>query len=212
MNIDFKSVMAAQFAQLVAAATLTFTADAAADVARLTAISSLEGLFAGLPVFGPGLPSGVVIQSIDEGAVAINLSEPPGTTAIGGTFTTGFLTTGRRVKHWSQVQDQPALFFRRTGVTDEIEHSNFFGMTTLECEAWIYCNAGQDPDVDPDDALTSLEKLVRDSFVPDGDYGDPRCTLGGLAYWARVEGKSDISPGDQGPQAIARIPIRITLP
>lgn len=124
----------------------------------------------------------------------------------------GFVTTGRRAIHWNQVAAQPAFFLRRTGVTDEVHHDNFYPITTLECEGWIYCNAGQDPDVAPDSVLTTLEQMLRDSFTPDGDYGDPRFTLGGLVHWCRIEGRSDISSGDQGPQAIARIPIRVTIP
>lgn len=118
-----------------------------------------------------------------------------------------FKTAGRRVKHWTQVADQPALFLRRIGTSDH--YNGNLPITTMECEAWIYCNAGQDPDVAPDEALTLLEKEVRASMAPDDQM---RFTIGGLAHWCRIEGRSDISPGDQGPQAIARIPIRITLP
>ncbi len=121
--------------------------------------------------------------------------------------TTSFLTTGRRVLHWTQVADQPALFIRRTGMLDHYNGS--MPIRTIECEVWIYCNAGQDPDLPPDQGLTDLENEVRASLAPDDQN---RFTLGGLVYWCRVEGKSDISPGDQGNQAIARIPIHITLP
>ena len=118
-----------------------------------------------------------------------------------------FVTTGRRVKHWSQVADQPALFIRRTGMLDHYNGNR--PITTMECEVWIYCNAGENPDTAPDEVLTGLEKEVRDSLLPNID---DRFTLGELVYWCRIEGKSDISPGDQGSQAIARIPIRITIP
>lgn len=118
-----------------------------------------------------------------------------------------FITTGRRVKHWTQVSDQPAFFLRRTGMMDS--HNGSMPIVTMECEAWIYCNAGEDPHVAPDEQLTILETKLRDSLAPNDQM---RFTLNGLVYWCRIEGKSDISPGDQGPQAIARIPIHITLP
>lgn len=118
-----------------------------------------------------------------------------------------FVTTGRRVKHWTQVAEQPALFLRRTGTLDHYNGS--MPITTMECEIWIYCNAGQDPNLAPDEALTVLENEVRASLAPDDQL---RFTIGGLVHWCRVEGKSNISPGDQGSQAIALIPIRITLP
>jgi len=118
-----------------------------------------------------------------------------------------FITSGRRVKHWTEVSDQPAFFLRRTGMMDSFNGS--MPIVTMDCEAWIYCNAGKSPDVAPDEQLTLLETKLRDSLAPNDQM---RFTLNGLVYWCRIEGKSDISPGDQGPQAIARIPIRITLP
>jgi len=123
----------------------------------------------------------------------------------------GFVTTSRRVIHWTQCNDQPALFLRRVGVMDEVDHDSGLPMTTIECEVWIYCDAGADPNVAADATLTTLEWAIRSAFVPDGDPGDTLCTLGGAVYWARVEGHSDISAGDQGPQAIARIPVHVTL-
>lgn len=210
MNHDFEPVMAALFAHLQAAARIDFSADLAAGEATLTEVSVPDVLFAGLPVFGAGIAAGAVIEAIDSDAGMITLSAPAEADGEAVSISTGFLTTGRRVPHWQQVAEQPALFLRRTGVLDEGDQ--FFTITTLECEAWIYCNAGQDPDRAPDTVLTGLEHLVRTSFAPDADYGDPRFTLGGLAHWCRIEGRTDTSPGDQGPQAIARIPIRVTLP
>lgn len=118
-----------------------------------------------------------------------------------------FVTVGRRVKHWTQVPEQPALFLRRTGMHDH--HNGSMPITTMECELWIYCKAGGDPEIAPDEVLTGLENEVRAALAPDDQN---RFTIGGLVHWCRIDGKSDISPGDQGPQAIARIPVKITLP
>lgn len=211
MNINFKPVMAALFAHLQAAATITFTAYAAQGQNTLTGVSGASNACPGLPVFGPGMPENVVIVSISADGTTITLSDMATQSGVAQTFTTGFLTTGRRVQHWSQVSAQPALFLRRTAVHDD-ETEDGLIMTTLECEAWIYCNAGQNPDVDPDDALTGLETLIRASMAPGIADDEGRFTLGGIAYWCRISGHGDISAGDQGPQAIARIPIRITLP
>ena len=212
MNTDFETPMAALFAHMVASAKAVFTADATGDSATLENVSTFAGMLPGLPVFGAGVAAGATIASIDEDASAITLSDALTQSGSAVAFTIGFQTTGRRVIHWGQVPEQPAFFLRRIGVTDHTDHENFFTMTTLECEAWIYSKAGQNPDVAPDTALTVLERVLRDSLAPDGEYGDPRFTLGGTVHWCRFEGKSDISPGDQGGQAIARIPIRITLP
>lgn len=122
-----------------------------------------------------------------------------------------FITTGRRVQHWSQVSEQPALFLRRTGVRYETQ--NLMTIRTLICEAWIYCNASQDPAAAADQELTEIEAKVLARLAPDvGDDDEARFTLDGLVYWCRVEGLSDMSPGDQGNQAIARIPILVTIP
>ena len=118
-----------------------------------------------------------------------------------------FVSASRRLKHWTQVQDQPAFFLRRTGTIDH--YNGNMPITTLQCEGWIYCNAGKDPAVAPDEVLTGLEMALRNSFAPNDGL---RFTLGGLVHWCRIEGKSDMAAGDQGAQAIARIPILITLP
>ena len=212
MNDAFEPVMAALYARLVAAATLSFSAAATAGSAVLQTQAIPAGLFEGLPVFGPGVAKGATVAALDPSGETVTLSTPLTASAPAGAFATGFLTTGRRAQHWNQVASQPALFLRRLGTTDEYDHDSFFSRTTLECEAWIYSKAGADPDAAPDMALSCLDQLVRASFAPDGDYGDPRCTLGGLVYWARIEGRSDYSPGDQGGQGISRLPIRITLP
>lgn len=118
-----------------------------------------------------------------------------------------FQTVSRRLKHWGQVSEQPALFLRHVGDTDA--YRGQLQMTTLETEVWIYCNAGQNPDVAPDVSLTDLVNAVRACFAPDED---GRYTIGGLAHWCRIEGRSDYYAGDLGPQAIAHIPVRVTLP
>lgn len=122
-----------------------------------------------------------------------------------------FVTAGRRMKHWSQVAEQPALFLRRTGVIYNTDM--LMTIRTLVCEVWIYCNAGQDPDAEPDATLTGLETAVLAKLAPDcHDDDEARFTLGGLVYHCRPDGRSDMSPGDQAGQAVMRIPILITLP
>lgn len=212
MSTDFETPVAALFAHMIAAATIAFTADATADSAILENVSTLAGMFPGLPVFGAGAAEGATILEIDEEAATVTLSDALTQDGSVVDFEIGFQTTSRRVAHWGSVPEQPAFFLRRVGVTDHVDHENFYVMTTLECEAWVYSKAGQNPDIAPDTALTALERMLRESFAPDGDYGDPRFTLAGTVHWCRFEGKSDISPGDQGGQAIARLPIRITLP
>lgn len=205
----FEPIMAALFAQLVASATVSFSANGTEGAAVLSGVADLTDLFAGLPVFGPGVPEGATIADLDVIGQTVTLSDALTIDAPAGAFTTGFLTTGRRLKSWTQVTAQPALFLRRIGSDDH--YSGEMQIQTLNCEIWIYSNAGADPAAIPDGALSNLDDLVRTAFAPDV-YGDfDRCTLGGVAYWARIEGHSDYSPGDQGGQGISRIPVRVTL-
>lgn len=203
---DFETPMAALFAVLTAAATLSFTGDATEGNATLANVTGLASLFTGLPVFGPGVDDGATIQALNPGAGTLTLSSPLTAAGVAASFTTGFQTTSRRLQHWSQVEAQPALFLRRLGSDDHF--SGEMPMTTIDCEVWIYSQAGEDPDVAPDVALSNLDRLVRQSFAPDEE---SRFTLGGLVYWCRVEGRSLYAPGDQASQGISHIPVRITL-
>lgn len=212
--VAIETAMAALFAHISAAVQIGFTADAQANSAVLSSVPAalFDQLVEGIPVFGPGVERGAVIAAMDPQAQTITLSLPVSADAAAAPFNTGFLTTGRRVKHWTDVPAQPAFFLRRVGMIDDADHNSGFVRTTLDCEAWIYCNAGENPNAIPDQALACLEELIRRSMAPDGDYGDMLFTLGGLVYWCRIEGHSDISSGDQDGQAIARLSVRVTLP
>jgi hypothetical protein len=69
-----------------------------------------------MPVFGEGVEALARLSSRSTSMPeTVTLSAPLGADGTSVTFTTGFLTTGRRVKHWTQVTEQPALFLRRIG-------------------------------------------------------------------------------------------------
>lgn len=209
MNVDFEGPMAALFAHLSAAAIINFTGDLTQGSAVVETGDALDALFPGLAVFGPGLPFGTLIDAVDPGAGTVTLTELASETVGAAELSTGFLTASRRLQHWQDAKAQPALFLRRTGTVDGADGDGLI-MTMLECEAWIYSQSGKDPDVAPDIALSNLDRLVRESLLPDSE--DGLFTLGGRVHWCRIEGRSDYSPGDQGAQGISRIPIRITLP
>ena len=220
MNAGFRLIKTALLAQLTGAVVLPFTATGTNGSAVLTGVSTTAGLFQGFPVFGPGAVSMATIASVNTGASTLTLSDPLTMSGTGEAFTTGFLTTGGRVQHWSECTEQPALFLRRTGVHDDDQGDGLIA-TTMDFEAWIYVNSGQNPDADPDDMLVSIEQLVRTALAPslyDDDEGrfTLRTALAALGlppiHWCRIEGKTDVATGDQGPQAILRIPIRVTLP
>lgn len=121
-----------------------------------------------------------------------------------------FPTMSRRTKLWTDQAEQPALYLRRIGTTDEYK-GHQLSQTTLECELWIYSKAGADPNAIPDATLATLDTAVRAALAPD-EPDEQRYTIGGLVYWCRIEGRSHYSPGDLGGQGISMLPVRITLP
>lgn len=201
-----ESVMVALFNVLVASVQTSFTADTAAGNVDLANVSTNTGLFIGLPVFGGTVPRGSIITSLSP----LALSLPPTAAATAVPMSTGFLTTGRRLKRWSDVSAQPALFLR--SADEDLEYNDrSLQMQTMQAEIWIYSNAGQNPDIVPETALNNLLDAVQAAFAPD-DQRTNRFTLGGLVQWCRMEGRIEKDPGDTGGQAIAVAEVQITVP
>jgi hypothetical protein len=121
-----------------------------------------------------------------------------------------YQTTGRRLILWSQVNEQPALFLRH--VADEFppRPTRMPPKTVIECEAWIYCNAGANPDLAPEVALNALLDGVETALKPAP--GIEAQTLGGLVTHCWIEGRVEIHPGDLDGQAIAVVPIKMLVP
>lgn len=211
MNNDHEPVLAVLFARLQAAVTIAFTGDADGTTAVLRNIGSIAGLYVGLPVVGPGVPRGSTIAALSSAPNTVTLSQVPAGAVTAGAFTAGCLTTSRRLKFWTEVADQPAMFMRHTAAEDEMSGHIGLGRTTIEGEIWLYSKAGQDPNVAPDIALNQLVKATRTAFAADNILQNT-CTLGALAYWARIEGRSEYDPGDIDDQSKAVIPFKILLP
>lgn len=206
---DHEKVLSLLFAHLAASVVTNFTATTTANSPALTAVSDLDGLFEGLPVFGPGVPRGALVLSLDTDAGTVTLDQPITQDGTAAAFVTGFLTTGRRVKFWTDVPAQPAMYLRHTD--DDDVWDGTLGKTILMAEIWIYSRAGQDPDAAPDTGLNNLARCIRNAFAPD-DPDNGVFTLGGQVYWARIEGTSNYDPGDIDAQSKAVIPVKILCP
>jgi hypothetical protein len=201
-----EAVLTALINVLVASVQTAFTADTASGTATLANPSTTAGLFVGLPVFGVGIPRGAVIQTI----APLTLTLPATATATGIAMTTGFLTFGRRFRHWTDVTAQPALFLRDGD--EELEYHNIIlQRQTIKAEIWIYSRAGDNPDMAPATALNNLLDAVQSAFAPDSPMTG-RFTLGGLVEWCRLAGSILKSPGDLDGQAIALADVEITVP
>lgn len=123
-------------------------------------------------------------------------------------LSTTFPTIGRRVQFWSDVSEQPALFIRHNAAEDEWQQQ--LSRVTVELEAWIYTKTISPDDV-PDTNLNAAVLAFRNALAPD-NVMTHTFTIGGLAYWCRVEGRSEYYPGDIAGQAVAIVPVKIILP
>jgi hypothetical protein len=201
-----EAVMTALFNVLVGSVATNFTADTSANDPILANPSTSKGLFLGLPVVGGSIPRGSVITSLSP----LTLSLAPTAAATAAPMTTGFLTTGRRLIPWNQVTSQPALFLRDGD--EELQYNEIvMQQQDIEAEIWIYSNAGQDPNAVPVTALNNLIDAIQCALRPDAP-GTNRFTLGGLVHWCRLEGRLIKDPGDTSGQAIALVPVVITVP
>ena len=201
-----ETIMAALFASVIGSVQTKFAADTQAGSNVLANPTTTQGLFLGLPVFGPAIKRGSVLTALSP----LTISQPASANALPVALTTGFLTTGRRLKQWSQVKEQPALYLR-DGDEDITYPNVILQQQTILADIWIYSNAGEDPDIAPAIMLNNLLDAVQAAFAPD-DSAQQRFTLGGLVFWCRVSGRVMKSPGDLDGQAIAVLPVEIITP
>jgi hypothetical protein len=200
-----ETIMMTLLNTLTAAVQTTFTANTTRGDPTLFQASTAAGLFIGLPVFGDGIPRGATITSLSP----LTVSQPATANGSNVSFTTGFLTFGRRLRYARDVSEQPALYLR--DIDEGLEFQNIILQEqTIRAEIWIYSNAGENPNVAPVTALNNLLDAVQSAFAPDPITG--RFTLGGLVHWCRMEGKVDKDPGDISGQAIAAADVLITVP
>jgi hypothetical protein len=211
MKTDFRPVMQALFAHLKAAAVIDFTADAEASSSILTDVSRADLLFPGLPVFGPGLVEGVVIDLVDVEAGTVTLSEPVASGGASLDFSTGFLSADTRVLHWQQVDAQPALFLRRTGVLDQVDAENFFRSPRWSARPGSIAMQARTP------MPSRMTRSPRWNNWCERASPPMAIMVIRASHWAALptgagsrENRRLI--GRSGPQAIVRIPILVTLP
>lgn len=204
-----EAILGALMTLLTSSVRSTFTGTASYGSAIIADIASTTGLFPGMPISSERTPSGAVIQSIDSDT-QITLSVPADTAGAHVAFITGWRTTGRRVHLWTEVAEQPALFLRNQQDIVSSRPTRMPGKTTLECEAWIYSNAGGDPTAVPAVTLNYLIEAIETVLKPSP--GLEVQTLGGLVTHCWIEGAIEKHTGDLDGQAIAVVPINILCP
>jgi len=72
-----------------------------------------------------------------------------------------YKTIGRRLVLWTKVAEQPALFLRH--VSDEVvpRPTGMPPKIVIECEVWLYANAGANPDISPEIAINACSTRWR---------------------------------------------------
>lgn len=121
-----------------------------------------------------------------------------------------YATTGRRLIHWGQVAEQPALFLRHVGDETPPRPTNRPGRVVMECEAWVYAKRDGDPAATAETPINGLIDAIDLALRPPP--GRQEQTLGGMVQHAWIEGRTEIHPGDLDGQAIAVIPLKVLVP
>ena len=121
----------------------------------------------------------------------------------------GIVTASRRLKHWNDVPavDQPALFQIQKGETGE-QAQGLPMKWTLAAEIYLYVNSGDDPAGIPATELNNLLDLIELALAP--NFRGVQ-TLGGLVSHCWISGRIETDEGSLGSQAVAIIPISITV-
>ena len=128
-----------------------------------------------------------------------------------------WVTTGRRLLLWQDLaaSDQPAVFV--TAGTQSAVYSDRGNpvIWTLRATVTIYARHDEPreaPEAEMNALITAveaaLEKLSTENAAPLGAPGAGwNTTLGGLVYFARVDGDVETDEGSLGDQAVAIIPV-----
>lgn len=123
----------------------------------------------------------------------------------------GFVTTSRLLKHWTDVQGdlQPALYqaqgkeiaTTKTGLPTEWQ-------LNLTLYVYVRTDGVNPPAVVLNPLLDAITAVIQKRHVING-----RNNLGGLpgVEWARIDGTIDTDEGTLGSQAVAIIPVTISV-
>lgn len=212
--IDREAIMLALLAKVTGApCVVNFTADTAVGSVLLSNVSAAADLLKGMPVFGPGVREGAVLATVTP---TVTMSLAAAAAGTGVALKQGFRTTGRRLKHWTEVAAQPALFID-DGDEEWPERPGGIPATPLlDAEIWVYSDAGKNPDSVPASVLNALLGAIETALAPtivfDGVNRQNVQTLGGLVEHCWIEGTLDKVSGHADGQAVAIVPIRMLVP
>jgi hypothetical protein len=186
---------------------VAFTADTTTGSATLTNVSDTAGLMVGMPVAGDGLSVGTRIATVAPG---VTLSLPAIADRTASPLLQGFPTTGRRLADPSAEQDMPALYLVELNELHGYRASNAAALIELNCEVWIYTNAGAEADAVPAATLNVLIDAIEAALYPTPSGFRQNLGVSGVHY-CRIEGEVQKDPGHAGQLAMAVVPIKIVV-
>lgn len=120
---------------------------------------------------------------------------------------TTFSETGRKVVHWGDCTNFPALFLNQGAET--VAKSGRGLPCTYTMSAEIYLYARNDSNDTPAVQINALLDVVTAVFRPDPIHGTQ--TLGGLVHDAWIEGTIARDEGTLGETGVAIVPIKIIV-
>lgn len=186
-----------------------FTADTTTGDPVLANVSDTSGLMLGMPITGPG---------VAEHSSWISLSPPTLSLPATGDNTAapllqGFQTASRRLAFPDEETDMPALYLLDLNEEHYPRQSNEAGRIVLLCEAWVFSDAGEDPDSVPAAELNTLLDALQAAIDPPTNSPSGRRQNLGLTgvHYCRIEGEVQKDPGHNNRIAGAIVPIRIML-
>jgi hypothetical protein len=131
-----------------------------------------------------------------------------------------FVNSGRRLRKPEQAAapGAPALYLikpKESHLYDSADEQGVPPKRELHFLAVIYTDVGSDETAVPadviDDLLDAVDAALAPSVAEQLSAGN-RTTLGGLVYSVRIDGDSDLAPGDIQGKGSTVVPIRVVLP
>lgn len=120
----------------------------------------------------------------------------------------------RRMMLWSDVprENRPAAFLYEGGSETSTWSNGAVSKRTIEVKLFVYTD-DSNTSVAGASVLNTILDAVDAAFALSGaDQMVGRNTLGGTAYWCRIEGNTLKEPGDLDGDGVLLVPIKITLP
>ena len=122
----------------------------------------------------------------------------------------GFVTTGRRLRHWSGLApaEQPALFMRQKTEIARVPTLGAPTVWTLIVDLYLYAHASN-PYVAPATILNPLIDAVEGALAAPAATGMQDLGLPAIVQHAYIAGKIETDEGALRDQAVAIIPVEI---